>query len=202
MAKKINKIDEATDITMRLATAKGIPEALSNLLGYGYRAADLRDALTGCEWSAEALAKIMNKHSEKMYRHNWKAVRTTPRSLIVEGIDYCNNKCTFYVVLKKNEPDMCEGIILKTDYTNRSCVPLALSNMIASGITTARFMNRLYDVADKWAAENFAAALNKAYREGDIYDRNWKAKYTRDDKCAVVGFDGFGNEHTLIIRRA
>ena len=202
MNEKTRKIDEATDFVLRLSTATGIAEALTNMVSYEHTAADLYEALIGCEWSAEAVAWAFNANARLMYVHDWHPVRTTPRTIVVEGTDNFGNKKNLYLRLDANEPDMCEGTTLKVTLTNRSRAPLAISNIVAHGHTTARFVNRLYNVVDKWSADAFAEALNKAYLEGATYVKNWKPKYTRDDKCAIAGFDGCGNEKTLIIRRS
>ena len=200
MASTAKTIDEATEFKLRLSTSKGIAEALTNIIAHPYRPGDLYDALIGCEWSAEALAWQLEANARLVYVHNWKAVRTAPRSLVVEGTDSFGNTEVLYLVLGENEPDMFDGITLRVSLTNHARVALALSNILSCKCSPARFTNYLYEAAEKkWDAVAFANAVNRAYRDGAVRDRNWKAKYTRDDKCAITSRDSLGNERTLII---
>ena len=91
MNEKTRKIDEATDFVLRLSTATGIAEALTNMISYEHTAADLYEALIGCEWSAEAVAWAFNANARLMYVHDWHPVRTTPRTIVVEGTDNFGN---------------------------------------------------------------------------------------------------------------
>lgn len=196
------RIDQATDITLRLSTASGIAESLSNVISFGHDAQDLYDAVIGCEWTAEAVAESLNDHRGILTAHDWQAVRTTPRCLVLEGCDPFGNIEVLRVALRKGEPDMCEGTTLRVSLTNRSRVPLSLSNIVSGHCSVASFENRLYKAATRWDAQSFADAMNRARRDGATYDGNWRPVYTRDDKCAIVGSDSCGNEHTLVIRRS
>lgn len=200
-APRPGRIGKDTDFALRPMTGDGTATSLRDLVAHGHDPKGLYDALRGCEWSAEAMADVLNAHDRMLYAHGWKAVRTAPRHLAVEGKDAFGNIRVLYASLRGDEPDMCEGTSLRISLTNRSRVNLAVSNMLSRRCSQARFENVLYDVADQWGAESFADAMNRAHRDGIVHDRDWRAVYTRDDACAVAGRDAFGNEHTLIIRR-
>jgi len=196
-----SRIGEDTDFALRPTTGDGTASSLQDLVSHGHDPKELYAALRGCEWSAEAMADVLNAHDRMLYAHGWKAIRTASRHLAVEGKDAFGNTRVLYANLQGDEPDMCEGPSLQLSLTNRSRVNLAVSNMLSRKCSEARFENVLYDAAGDWRAESFAEAMNEAHRSGVVHDRNWRAVYTRDDKCAIAGRDAFGNEHTLIIRR-
>lgn len=194
-------IDESTEIKMSLGTGGEIAEALESVIASGYWQEDLYDLFVGCEWDAEAAADVLNAHPEMLYAHDWRGVRTLPRSLSMQGTDRCGNIENLRIHLCEGEPDMIEGFTLKISLTNPSRVPLSLSNMIAHGHTPDDFRDYMYDAAaEEWSAEAFAEAANRARYDGVIYDGPWEAKYTRDSKCCITGRDSFGNEHMVIIR--
>lgn len=200
-APKMARIKQTTDFTLRLTTSDGMASSMQNAIAHGHDLQDVCDALVGCEWDASAFARILNANANLLYVHDWMPVRTTPRYLVAEGHDAFGNSESLYLRLRDGEPDMCDGITLKVALTNRAHVPLALSNIISRKCSVASFLNRLYEVADKWDAGRFAAAMNIARSMGATYDGDWKPVYTRNDKCAIAGRDGFGNEHTLVISR-
>lgn len=193
-------IDEATGLDIRLATGNGTPAALSNIIAHGHYEQDLYDALVDCEWDAEALADVLNANRPMLYAHNWVGIRTLPRALVAQGEDSFGNSEVLYVRLAKGEPDMCEGFSLSLSLTNRSRVPLALSNIVAHG-SNEEFKDYIYEAAyEDWSAESLADAANQAYSDGVIYDYGWTPVFTRDDKCKIAGRDSMGNEYFLIIR--
>jgi hypothetical protein len=195
------RISRATGLMLRLTTADGIAESVDNIIAYGHRAQDVRDALCGCEWSAEAVSRALDACRPMLYAHDWVAIRTAPRHVAVEGCDSFGNTHVLYVRLRDNEPDMFEGTSLRVSLTNRSRVALSLSNILSRGCSVACFENRLYEVAGTWTAEAFASAMNRAHRDGTTYDRDWRPVCTHDDKCVVAGRDAWGNEHILVISR-
>lgn len=194
-------IDEATEIKMSLGTGSEIAESLENIIAHGYWREDLYDLLVGCEWDADAAADVLNAHPEMLYAHDWRGVRTLPRTLSLQGTDGYGNTENLRIHLCEGEPDMIEGITLKVSLTNHARVPLSLSNIVGWGHTPDDFRNYLYDAAyEEWSAESFAAGADQAWRDGIIHDGPWEAKYTRDEKCCIVATDSFGNEHMVIIR--
>lgn len=200
--KPVSRIGDDTDFALRSSTSDGRATSLRDLVARGHDPKDLYDAIRGCEWSADAMADVLNAHGHMLYAHGWKAVRTAPRHLVVEGKDGFGNTEVLYARLQDDEPDMCEGETLRISLTNKSRVNLAVSNMLSRKCSEARFENVLYDAAAAaWDARAFADAMNRAHADGIVHDRNWRAVSTEDDKCAISGRDAFGNEHTLIIRR-
>ena len=190
-------IDEATDFTLKAATGNGIVQALSNLT-FGRNVDGLYDAVIGCEWDAQSVADAIN-FTPDLTHGNWFGRRTLPRKLVLQGEDSFGNIQILYVVLSDDEYDMCEGFELSVSLTNPARVPLALSNICSHKHIPEDLKDYFYDVADVWSAEAFAEAANNAYYDEVIYDQNWKAYYTRDNKCAIKGRDSLGNEHTIII---
>lgn len=195
------RIDEATEFSLRLSGRSGQAFSLSDMmLGAGHEGA-LYDAIAGCEWDAQALADVLNGNARLLTTRGWEPVRTLPRALVVRGKDPFGNTEILRLALADGEPDACEGTSLRFSLTNQSRVPLSIGDLATSGHDVEHVQDYLYGAADEWGAEAFAAAANRAYEDGVIYECGWRPLWTRDDRCCIVGRDGWGNERRLVIKR-